>query len=37
MLFGSEALLELREDMMLTISSLSVGCSNIVSPFLFAR
>ena len=29
-LFGQEALLELREDMMLDISSLSVGCRNIV-------
>ena len=29
-LFGREALLELREDVMLAISSLSVGCKNIV-------
>ena len=28
--FGPEALLELREDMMLAISSLSVGCRNNV-------
>ena len=35
MLFGPEALLELREDMMLAISSLSVGCRNIVLPLLF--
>ena len=37
MLFGSEALLELREDMMLTISSLSIGCRNIVLPLSFER
>ena len=37
MLFGPEALLELREDMMLTISSLSKGCRNIVLPLLFDR
>ena len=36
-LFGLEAILELREDMMLAISSLSVGCRNIVVPFSFAR
>ena len=29
-LFGPEALLELREDMMLATSSLSVGCRNIL-------
>ena len=29
-LFGPDALLELREDMMLTISSWSVGCRNNV-------
>ena len=29
-LFGPEALLQLREDMMLAIASLSVGCRNIV-------
>ena len=33
-LFGPEALLELREDMMLAISSLSVGCRNIVIIFI---
>ena len=37
MLFGPEALLELREDMMLAISSLSVGCRNIVLLFSFER
>ena len=35
MLFRSEALLELREDMMLAISSLSVGCRNIVRLLSF--
>ena len=30
MLFGPEALLELRKDMMLAISSLSVGYRNIL-------
>ena len=29
-LYGPEALLQLREDMMLAIASLSVGCRNIV-------
>ena len=29
---GPEALLELREDKMLAISSLSVGCRNVVLP-----
>ena len=37
MLCGSEALLELREDMMLAISSLSVGCRNIVQLLSFKR
>ena len=32
-LFGPEALSELRENMMLAISSLSVGCRNIVLLF----
>ena len=32
-----EALLELREDMMLAISSLSVGCRNIVLSLSFER
>ena len=36
-LFGPEALLELREDIMLVISSLSVGCTNIVLPLWFER
>ena len=36
-LFGSEVLLELREDMMLAISSLSVGCRNIVLSLSFER
>ena len=36
-LFGPEALLELREDMMLAISSLSVGCRNIVQLVSFER
>ena len=34
-LFGPETLLELREDMMLTISCLSIGCGNIVLSFSF--
>ena len=29
-LFGPEALLELREDLMMAISSLSVGCRHIL-------
>ena len=37
MLYGPEASSELREDMMLAISSLSVVCRNIVLPFSFAR
>ena len=37
MILGPEALLELREDMMLAISSLSVGCRNIVLLFSFER
>ena len=36
-LFGSEALFELREDVMLAIFSLSVGCRKIVLPFLFEK
>ena len=36
-LFGPEALLELREDMILAISSLSVGCRNIVLSLSFER
>ena len=37
-LFGPEALLdELREDMILTISSLSVGCRNIVLSLSLER
>ena len=36
-LSGPETLLELREDMMLVISSLSVGCRNIVLSFSFER
>ena len=36
-LFGPEALLELREDMMLAISSLSVDCRNIVLSLSFER
>ena len=36
MLFGPEALLELREDMMLNVSSLSVVCRN-VPQFSFER
>ena len=37
MLFGPEALPELREDMILAISSLSVGCGNIVLLLSFER
>ena len=37
MLFRPEALLELREDMMLAISSLSVGCRNYVLLVSFER
>ena len=37
MLFGPEALLELREDMMLATSSLSVGCRNIILLLSFER
>ena len=37
MLFGPEALLELREDMMLDISSLSVVCRDVVPLFSFER
>ena len=37
MLFGPEALLGLREDMMLAISYLSVGCRNIVLLLQFER
>ena len=37
MLFGPEALLELREDMILTISPSSVGCRNIVQLISFER
>ena len=36
-LFRPEAILELREDMMLAISSLSVGCRNIALLVLFER
>ena len=36
-LFGLEALLELREDMMLAISSLSVAWRNIVLLLSFER
>ena len=36
-LFSPEALLVLTEHMMLAISSLSVGCRNIVLPFLLTR
>ena len=36
-LYGPEALSELREDMMLAISSLSVGCRNIALLVLFER
>ena len=36
-LFGPEALLELRQDMILAISSLSVGCRNIVLSLSFER
>ena len=36
-LFGPEALLGLREDMMLAISSLSVGCRNTVLLVSFER
>ena len=36
-LFGPEALLELREDMVLGIFSLSVGCRKIVLLILFER
>ena len=36
MIFGPEALLELREDM-IAISSLSVGCRNIVLLVSFER
>ena len=37
MLYGPEALLELRDDMMLAISSLSGGYRNIVLSFSFER
>ena len=37
MLFGPEALLELREDMMLAISSLSVVCRNIVYDYFHLK
>ena len=37
MLFGQEALLELGEDAMLAISSLPVGCRNIVLSLSFER
>ena len=37
MLFGSEALLKLREDMMLAISFLSVGCRNVVLLLSFEK
>ena len=37
MLYGPEALLELREDMMLANSSLSVGCRNTVLLLSFER
>ena len=36
-LFGPEALLELREDMIFAISSLSVGCRKIVLLLSFER
>ena len=36
-LFAPETSLELREDMMLAISSLSAGCKNIVLSFSFER
>ena len=36
-LFGPEALLGLREDLMLAISSLSVDCRNIVLLVSFER
>ena len=36
-LFGTEALLNLSEDMMLAISSLSVDCRNIVLLLSFER
>ena len=36
-MFGSEALLELRKDMMLAISFLSVGCGNIVLLLSFEK
>ena len=36
-LFGPEALMELRTDMMLAMSSLSVVCSNIVLLVSFER
>ena len=35
LVFGMLALLELREDMMLAIYSLSVGYKNIVLPTIF--
>ena len=35
LLFGPEALLELRADMMLAISPLLVGCRNIVLSLSF--
>ena len=37
MLFGTEVLLELRKDMMLAISALSVGCRNIILLLSFER
>ena len=36
-LFVAEALLELKEDMILAIYSLSVGCRNIVQSLSFER
>ena len=36
-MFGSEAFRELREDMMLAISSLAAGCRKIILPFSFGR
>ena len=36
-LFGPEALLELRKDKMLAISSLSVGYWNIIPSFSYPR
>ena len=36
-LFRPEALSELRQDMMMAISSLSVGCRNIVLLLSFER